>query len=457
MVARIKLKKGLDISIPGAPSREIDSGRPVTTVALVGADFAAVHPRIQAEPGQQVRLGDPLVLDKHNPVIRFTSPGTGTVREINRGYRRRLQSLVIELDDSSADDKRFSSPEKLDPTSIRNLLLQSGTWTGFRTRPFDRIPDPGTSPGAIFVTAIDTRPLAADPVPVVARYEEDFARGLNLICNLAEVPKYLCTGPNWSERQIDQKAVNHVVFDGAHPAGLPGTHIHRLYPVSADRQAWHINYQHVIAIGHLARTGTIMTERVVALAGPGVKNPRLLITRAGANLQELLADELQPDEKHEVISGSVLDGYAAQSPFNFLGHYHNQISVIPDHAESKLFGWFRLGCMDGKDRKPKVHGDASLPYTRNSLAAFSAGTNARRGRKSALMPTESFERVMPLDILPTPLLRALLVADTDSAQALGCLELAEEDLALCSYVCPAKQDYGAALRMNLSQIAEQMS
>lgn len=444
MVTRIKLQQGLDIPVAGAPAQNICKGRTVNTVALIGANFAGLHPRTLVEPGQEVRLGDPLILDKRNPVIQFTSPGTGVVAAINRGYRRSLQSVVIELDESIASQQTFSVPEKLDQNSVRNLLLRSGAWTGLRTRPFDRIPDPGTNPGAIFVTAIDTRPLAPDPTVIVARYADEFTRGMNLISKLAAVPIYLCTGPAWKEQQVIDNNINQIVFDGPHPAGLPGTHIHLLHPVSLDRRVWHINYHHVIAIGHLARTGTIMTERVVSLAGPGVRNPRLVVTRAGANIQELLSEELATDNDFQVLSGSVLDGFAAASPLNFLGHYHNQVSVIPDQAESKLFAWYRLGF-----RHRSIH---------HSLANDSGSiTNAQHGRRTAMIPTESFERVMPLDILPTPLLRAILVQDIDSAQALGCLELAEEDLALCSCVCPAKQDYGAALRQNLAEIAEQVS
>ena len=236
-------------------------------------------------------------------------------------------------------------------------------------------------------------------------------------------------------------------FSGPHPAGLPGTHIHYLDPVAADRSVWHIGYQDVIAIGHLFKTGRLLTERVVSVGGPGAVKPRLLRTRPGASITELLAGEVAPQRNCRLISGSVLGGFAAEGPMAFLGRYDNQISVIVEQAERRLFGWFGTAW----DKY-----SFAVPFAAaRSQARLREITTARNGRRAAMIPVAAFERVMPLDILPVPLLRALLVKDTDSAQALGCLELAEEDLALASFVCPAKQDYGAALRLNLEQIEKE--
>jgi Na+-transporting NADH:ubiquinone oxidoreductase subunit A len=238
-----------------------------------------------------------------------------------------------------------------------------------------------------------------------------------------------------------------VEFTGPHPAGLPGTHIHYLDPVAADRSVWHIGYQDVIAIGHLFKTGRLLTERVVSLGGPGVLQPRLVRTRPGASITELLAGELAPERNYRLISGSVLDGFAAEGPMAFLGRYDNQVSVIVARAQRRLFGWF-----GSEADQYSFAGLFASARDRGRLRDF---TTARNGRQAAMIPVDAFERVMPLDILSAPLLRALLVKDTDIAQALGCLELAEEDLALTSFVCPAKQDYGAALRINLDQIEKE--
>ena len=282
-------------------------------------------------------------------------------------------------------------------------------------------------PNAIFVTAIDTRPLSADPVVVVRTDSESFISGLRLLSLLTSGPVYLCTGPDWDIEIPDLDHVERVTFSGPHPAGLPGTHIHKLYPVDANRVAWQIDYQDVMAIGKLFTEGTVPTSRVVALGGECLLKPRLVKTLLGASTNELLADGIGQCEGYRVLSGSVLDGRSANANVAYLGRYHNQVSVIPEDGARRLFGWL------GKNRQHRW-------------------TTSQNGRFAGMIPLPVFEKMMPLDILPTTLFRALLVKDSDQAQALGCLELDEEDLALCAYMCPAKIDYGHALRINLDQI-----
>lgn len=444
---KVKLRKGLDLPIIGQPEQVIESGHVAKQVALLGADFVGLKPKMLVEVGQAVGLGEPLFLDKHDPDLRFVSPGTGRVVAINRGRRRAFHSIVVRLDAGAAAEAVFDPVNLRGRSAIRGLLLQTGLWTGFRTRPYNHVANSSSTPHAVFVTAVDTRPLAADPSVIIGQRESEFKRGLEVIRQLGPWPVYLCTGPNWTGPEVDDDGILRAEFDGPHPAGLVGTHIHHLHPVAADRAVWHIGYQDVIAIGHLFNTGRLLTERVVSIAGPGALKPRLLRTRPGANVVELVSREMPPEHPWRVISGSVLDGHEAIGPFGYLGHYHNQVSIIPDAVERRLFGWI----------VPTAghYGTAGLfaaVRRRNRLHEF---TTARHGRQTAMIPAGVFERVMPLDILPVPLLKALLVRDTDSAQALGCLELVEEDLALCSFVCPAKLDYGAALRINLDQIEKE--
>lgn len=447
MVRRVIIKKGLDIPIPGSPEQTIECGPPVKTVALLGADYAGLKPRVLVEPGQVIGLGEPLILDKRNTAVQFTAPGTGRVIAVNRGRRRALQSVVIELDESAAPEKIFDVARLKNQADIRELLLKSGAWTSFRTRPFEQVPGSGSSPRSLFVTAIDTRPLAADPAVVIAARMENFALGLETVTQLSTGSVYFCTGPDWQGPEPSGIGVQRVEFDGPHPAGLAGTHIHYLDPVAADRSVWHIDYQDVIAIGHLCSTGRLSCERVIALGGPGVLRPRLLRTRSGANIAELLEGELVPDGNCRLISGSVLDGCVAAGPVAFLGRYHSQIAVIGERTERRRFGWFEIGS--------NSFGLAGRIAAARHTGTLSKISTALNGRQVAMLPTEAFERVMPLDILPVPLFRALLIKDTDTAQALGCLELAEDDLALSSFVCPAKQDYGAALRINLDYIEKE--
>jgi Na+-transporting NADH:ubiquinone oxidoreductase subunit A len=428
----IKIKKGLDLSLGGEPEQVIHPGPEVQHVALCGHDFIGLKPRMLVSEGDVVAKGQPLFIDKRDPDVNYCSPGQGVVTAINRGERRVLDSVVVRLENSGLEDVRFEpfSGQQLDTISRVQLferLHQSGLWTAFRTRPFSRIPYSGCSPDAIFVTATDTRPLSADPAVVVGADIESFVSGLRLLPLLTTGTVYLCTGPGWNIDIPDLERLEQVGFSGPHPAGLPGTHIHHLFPVDTERVAWQINYQDVMAIGELFTDGTIPNSRVIAVGGECVVKPRLVKTVVGASTDELLAGGLHQCEGCRAVSGSVLDGRIASGSLGYLGRYHNQLSVIPEGGERRLFGWL------GRGTKRRW-------------------TTSQNGRFSGMIPLPVFEKVMPLDILPAPLFRALLVKDSDQAQALGCLELDEEDLALCAHVCPAKTDYAQALRINLDQI-----
>ncbi|MEX0962932.1 MAG: Na(+)-translocating NADH-quinone reductase subunit A [Pseudohongiellaceae bacterium] len=442
---KIKLDKGFDVPIANLPEQVIDPGPSLSTLAMLGTDYLGLKPKVLVQPGQVVAAGEPLFLDKHNPEVNYSAPGTGRVVAVNRGRRRALQSIVIELDETAAVEHSFEPVLSNDPAVIRKLLLQSGAWTSFRTRPFNRVPKATSNPCAIFITAVDTRPLAADPNLVIAQGLQQFEKGMEIIAQFGQRPVFLCTGADWPAPEPSLQGVKRVEFSGPHPAGLPGTHIHFLNPAGAERTVWHINYQDVIAIGHLFETGRILTERIVSVGGPGALNPRLLRTRLGANLDELLKNEIDPAHSYQIISGSVLDGSLTQQDTPFLRRYDNQVSLLADQTTPRWFDWLRVGA-------DKVQFSKLLNLTQHQRYELST---ARNGRRVAMIPTDAFERVMPLDILPVPLLRALLVRDTDVGRALGCMELAEEDLALISFVCPAKQDYGAVLRANLDQIEKE--
>ena len=399
--------------------------------------------------GDRVGLGQPLFVDKRDPQVQYCSPGQGTVTAINRGARRVLESVVIRLKDSGADDVCFDplsdqQMSTLDRDQVAGRLQQSGLWTAFRTRPFSRVPPSFSSPCSIFVTAIDTRPFAADPALVVRDDSAAFVSGLRVLPLLTAGSVYLCTGPGWNIETPDIERLQTVEFSGPHPAGLPGTHIHHLDPVGADRVAWHIAYQDVIAIGKLFTSGSIHTTRVIALGGDCLEKPRLVKTKLGASIDELLDGEIRCPDDCRVISGSVLGGRSASGGLAYLGRYHHQVTVIREGGDKHLFGWV------GLFPRRYTAALARLPGVgQERKQSFSTSQN---GRFSGMIPIRVFEKVMPLDILPSPLFRALMVKDTDQAQALGCLELDEEDLALSSFVCPAKYDYGRVLRINLDQI-----
>ncbi|MGK3041694.1 Na(+)-translocating NADH-quinone reductase subunit A [Klebsiella michiganensis] len=445
----IKITKGLNLPIAGMPSQQISSKTAVKRVALLGEEYIGMRPSMAVREGDRVQKGQLLFEDKRNPGVRFTAPASGTISAIHRGERRVLQSVVIDVDgDDAVHFPRYELADlaALTREAVQQQLVESGMWTAFRTRPFSKIPAPGSVPAAIFVTAIDTNPLAADPQPIILAQREAFDAGLTLLTRLTDGKVHVCqaSGGKLGGHPVGQVTFNQ--FAGPHPAGLVGTHIHFLEPVSLKKQVWHLNYQDVIAVGKLFLEGELSSERIVALGGPQVKEPRLLKTCSGASLDELLADELLDDE-NRVISGSVLSGTHAQGPHAFLGRFHLQISVVKEGREKELFGWV----MPGKD-KFSITRTTLGHFMKRKLFNFSTDTN---GGERAMVPIGNYERVMPLDILPTMLLRDLLAGDTDSAQALGCLELDEEDLALCTYVCPGKYEYGPALRSALTQIEQE--
>jgi Na+-transporting NADH:ubiquinone oxidoreductase subunit A len=443
----IKLKHGLDLPITGAPTQRIEAARPVRSVAVIGFDYHGMKPTMEVQVGDRVKLGQVLFTDKKTPGVRYTAPAAGVISAIHRGEKRVLQSVVIDVDGDEQETFAQYAVDQLETLSgeqVRENLQQSGLWTALRTRPFSKVPALDAVPNSIFVTAIDTHPLAADPTVIIGENAAAFENGLKVLGNLAKV--FLCKadGANLPGEKLAK--VQSEAFAGPHPAGLPGTHIHFLDPVSASKSVWQIGYQDVIAVGKLFTTGQLSVERVVALGGPVVEQPRLLRTRLGANLEELTAGELKPGF-NRVISGSVFGGRTAQGAFAFLGRYHNQVSCLSEGNEREMLHYLRAGV-----NKHSVLNIFVSKLARTKLFNFTTTTN---GSPRAMVPVGNYEEVMPLDILATQLLRSLIVGDTNMAQQLGCLELDEEDLALCSYVCAGKYEYGPILRDNLTSIEKE--
>ncbi len=443
----INIKRGLDLPIAGAPTQRIEAGRPIRSVAVIGFDYPGMKPTMEVQVGDRVKLGQVLFSDKKNPGVNFTAPGAGVVSAIHRGEKRVLQSVVIDLEGS--DELTFAQYgaadlETLSDAQVRENLQQSGLWVALRTRPYSKVPAIDATPSSIFVTAIDTHPLAADPALIIAEQTADFESGLKVLGNLAKV--YLCKAEGASLPGESLAKVRSESFAGPHPAGLAGTHIHFLDPVSATKSVWTVGYQDVIAIGKLFTSGKLSVERVLSLAGPVVSQPRLVRTRLGANLDELTAGELHAGA-NRVVSGSLLGGRTAHGAFAYLGRYHQQVSCLREGNEREMLHYMRPGL-----EKHSVLNIYISKLMSGKKFAFSTSTN---GSPRAMVPVGNYEKVMPLDVLPTQLLRALIVGDTEVAQKLGCLELDEEDLALCSYVCAGKYEYGPILRDNLTRIEKE--
>ena len=441
----IKIRRGIDLPISGAPEQNVKGAPNVSQVAVMGADYHGLKPTMAVRVGDNVRLGQLLFTDKKNPRVRYTAPGSGRVVAINRGDRRVFRSLVIELEGESEETFESFSDHQIDDMSREGIidnLLKSGAWVALRARPFSKVPDPSSQPTSIFVTAIDTNPLAADPRGIIAAKSDQFKCGLRVLKRLTEGVVTLCTAPNSGIEGSCITGVREVSFSGPHPAGLVGTHIHFVDPVSSQKTVWHVGYQDVIAIGELFKSGRIDVSRVIALGGPQVKRPRLLATRLGAPIKQLVAGELFYGE-NRLISGSVFSGRRADQDLAYLGRYHIQVSVIREGRERQFLHYLRGG----------TNSHSVLPVFlssfRKNLHSLTSSTN---GSERAMVPIGAYEAVNPLDILPTQLLRALIVGDTEMAQKLGCLELDEEDVGLYTYVCVGKYEYGPILRENLNRI-----
>jgi len=453
-----KITKGLDLPITGDPDQSVLDNKSVTTVALTAADYIGMKPKMFVKVGDPVKRGQPIFEDRKTPGVIYTAPGAGTITGVHRGAKRALISVTVELNEAERSNQateddfhRFENftgeeVEKMKGDAIAKLLIESGTWTAFRTRPFSRIPEPGTTPEAIFVTAMDTHPLSPSVEKSLENRKDAFVRGLKAISKLTQGKTYLCTAPN---EQIPSEGTNvqKEDFSGKHPAGTPGLHIHTLRPVGRQKTVWHIGYQDVVNIGRLFKDGKLDVERIISLAGPPVTRPRLLRTRLGASIDQLCHQE-STAPSIRTISGSVLGGrIATGDTAGFLGRYHNQITLMVEDQGREFMGWLK----PGGDRFSVIPTfvSALIPGKKFNFTTTSNGSH--RG----IVPIGAYEKVMPMDILPTFLLRSLCTGDLERAEELGCLELDEEDLALCTFVCPGKNEYGTMLRNILTQIQKE--
>ncbi len=445
----IKITKGLDIPFDvKPPDNLIQEKQAVKKVALLGRDYVGMKPTLRLKKGENVKKGMPLFSCKKTDGVIYTAPASGKIVEVNRGARRVFQSIVIEIDgkEDEVSYENFAQDSKTyTEESIRLLLVESGLWTGLRQRPFSKVPAINSKPKAIFITAMDTNPLVYDPEIIITKYMDDFKFGAEILAKLTKGNVFICTKENTQiETGYESDSISIKKFAGIHPAGNPGTHIHFLSPNTLETSTWYIGFQDVIAVGKMFKTGKLWTDRYISLAGTGIQNPCIFKTRLGASLGDLFSDESIDDKNNRIISGSLLNGFEAKGPFAYLGRYFNQVTVLSDNVEQDFFGWTMPGF-----KKFSIMPTFFSNFLNKKFFDLNTGVN---GGKRAMVPIGAYEKVMPLDTMPTQLLRALLVKDTDMAMDLGLLDLDEEDLALCTFVDPGKVDYGPVIREALIQI-----
>ena len=437
----IKISKGLDLPISGAPLNIVSDEPKVSSVAVLSNDFVGMKPTMLVKEGDSVKAGQKIFEDKKNIGVFYTSPCGGIVRNINRGDKRKFLSIELDIDDTNEAFKFFDMGNT--SNEIKECLINSGYWNCFRTRPFNRTPNVNDVPSAIFINCCDSNPLSMDPYNIISVNEADFREGLKVLSQLFKCNMNL-TYQN-DNFDISNEDFEYFQFKGPHPSGLSSTHISKIYPVNLNRTVWTINYQDIISIGFLKKNNKIRTSKLISLGGPSVHEPSLLNVRVGGNIDEICAGKLKPNSR--IISGSVLHGHESEGVMNYLGFYDSQISAIPDEVNNIFMNWL----MPGSSLHSKLNVFiSSFIKPKNFIFNTSIG-----GGDRAIVPISSYEEVKPMDILVTQLLKALVVSDIDMAVDLGMLELVPEDLALCSYVCPSKYDYSSILMDNLNKLYQE--
>ena len=447
----IRLKKGYDILLEGAAEKKISEGG-ATTYAIRPTDFIGMTPipKLMVEVGQSVNAGDPLFFDKPNPDVLYCAPVSGEVIAINRGEKRSIAEVVI-LADKTQSSRSYDLPGlNGNREALVQFLLSSGVWPMIRQRPYNTVANPADTPKSIFISTFDTAPLAPDLNLVVEGRGDDFQKGLDVLSHLTSGKVHLgldgrskyTPSPVFSQA----KGVVKHSFNGKHPAGNVSVHIHHVDPVDAHHIVWTLGVQDVLTIGALFNRGQFDTSRVIALSGSELSAPQYVKTHQGAQIGELLKPVLPQEDGKRIIAGDVLSGQQTNTK-QYLPYYADQITVIKEGDYVELFGWLLPSLS-----KPSV--SRAFPNFLFPNHTFEANTNMH-GEKRAFVVTGQYEDLLPMDIYPQHLMKAILVNDFERMEGLGIYELVEEDVALCEFACTSKQPLQQILRKGLNAMREQ--
>ncbi len=450
MSSSINLKRGLDIRISGTAEKIIVPDVQSALYGVKPVDFPGLTPKLDVKPGDKVLAGSPLFHDKLHPEIKFTSPVSGNVLLVTRGDRRKLLEIVVER---KGDD--FVSFEKGDPSvmsgeKIKTLLLDSGLWPAIRQRPYHIIARPSDVPKSIFISGFDSSPLAPDYNFIIDNSSAAFFRnGINALKRLTygKVNLILNGRGDASESLKNVAGVDISYFSGPHPSGNVGVHIHHLDPINKGEVVWFVNFQDVLSLGRLFEEGIYMHERIVALTGSEVIKPQYYKVRSGASIAEMVKDNVNTGDLR-YISGNVLTG-ARIEPDGYVGYYDSQVTVIPEGNYYEFFGWIKPGI--NKFSFSKTFLSSLIPSK-----SYKLDTNLHGGERAFVM-TGQYEKVVPMDIYPMQLLKAILAEDVDLMENLGIYEIAEEDFALCEFICPSKIEIQSIVRKGLDLMVKEMS
>ena len=448
MANLIKLRKGLDINLKGKAAAEVVAVKEPGFYALCPDDFTGVTPKVVVKEQEYVMAGGPLFIDKNHPEVQFVSPVSGVVTSVERGARRKVLSITVEAaQEQDYEEFGKENVSKMDAVSVKAALLKSGMFAFIKQRPYDIVADPTVAPRAIFVSAFDTNPLAPDFELALKGEEANFQTGLDALAKIAKT--YLSISVNQKAAALTQaKNVTLTVFDGLHPAGNVGVQINNIAPINKGETVWTIDPQAVIFIGRLFNTGHVDLTRLVAVTGSEVKKPSYCKLKVGALLTNVFAGNVSTDKNLRYISGNVLTGKQITAN-GFLGAFHSQVTVIPEGDDvHEMLGWI----MPRFDQFSTSHSYFSWLMGKKE---YTLDARVKGGERHMIMSNE-YDRVLPMDIMPEYLIKAIIAGDIDRMEALGIYEVAPEDFALCEFVCSSKMELQRIVREGLDMLRREM-
>ncbi len=445
----IKIKKGLNIKLKGSADKILSNTKLPDTFAIKPTDFPSLTPKLSVKPEDTVKAGEALFYDKYNPEIKFTSPVSGKVLAVNRGKRRRILNVVIQRDKELIyKDFGKHNPKEMSREDIKKIILDSGAWAFIIQRPYSIIADPKDNPKAIFISTFDTSPLAPDYDFISAEETDAFQKGIDVLTKLTDGKVHISKHEEKSSNIFDKtEGVEKHRFTGPHPAGNVGIQIHHISPINKGDIYWTINPVNVIIIGRLFQKGIFDASKIIALTGASVQKPQYYKTILGANLSELTGQQ-EEGTNNRYISGNVLTGTKIEKD-GYLGFYDNQITIIPEGNHFEFLGWLNPGLN-------KYSFSSTFLSSVFPKKEYNIDTNYNGGER-AFVVSGQYEKVLPMDILPVHLLKAILAEDIDKMEELGIYEVAEEDFALCEFICTSKIEVQEIIRKGINIMLKEMS
>ena len=450
MSKEIRLKKGLTINLVGEADKVYASVKPTEKYVVKPTDFHGLTPKLNVKAGDKVKAGSPLFCDKYNEKINYCSPVSGEITDIIRGEKRKILEVVIKAD-TEITYKSFATEnaDSLSREQIINTMLKAGVWPFIRQKPYDIVANPSDMPKAIFISTFNSAPLSIDNDFALYGMDESFQIGLDYIIKLTSGKTHLNIDGNTNPSKVFTNANDVEInkISGPHPAGNVGVQAHHIDPINKGDVVWYLEPQDVIVIARLFTEGKYDVSRIVALGGSQVSKPKYYRTIAGASISNLLSDNLN-DGDNRIISGDIFTGYKITSD-GTLGFYHTTITVIEEGKQQEFLGWMRPGV--NKFSASKTFLSWLTPSKKYALNAN------MHGEERAYVMTGEYEKVLPMDIYPTHLIKAIMIEDIELMENLGIYEVAPEDFALCEFVCTSKMEVQSIIRYGLDLVRKENS